>query len=200
MRHAVRRFTIASVLAGLVVLAASMPTFAASSGNVVGQVVAQAPLEACLTVSTNAVDFGSGEFSTAGSDTVLTAPTTPYTLTSCSDGIQAFLGRATNADSTTTAATWAPEDPLEANTIGDPVCDSGPDVFRLSAQIGTSGTFLDLSDEALSGAGRNGTDEVGAGGTRDITNSLTLPCDGSAGQGETMQMTMTYTAVLTGSN
>ena len=189
-----RRPLLVAALAAGALLTGALPTFAADSGAVQATVVAQAPDEACLTVSQNSVDFGSHDFSTTTTETVVREPATPYTLTSCSTGEQVFLGRTSAA--TGTGATWAPQDPIQDGNLGTNICDIGANQFRISTLIGTAGTFLDGSNEALAGAGRNGTGNVAPGGTRDVQNDLTLPCETSDGAGTPMGFTLTYTAVL----
>ena len=191
-----RPLSVAALAAGAL-LAGALPTLAADSGAVQATVVAQAPAEACLTVSQNSLDFGSNDFSTPASETVVSEPATPYTLTSCSTDDQAFLGR--TSDATGATATWTPQDPVEDGNLGTDICSIGPNRFRVSTIIGgSSGTFLDGTNEALAGAGRNGTDNVTAGDTRGVENSLVVPCETSDGAGETMGFVLTYTAVLVG--
>ena len=180
---------------------------AASSDTVTGEVVIAASAEACITIALDGILFGGTgglEFTPdtgLGADNVQASTSGPYAVENCSTAPSTFSARATAASNSATAAEyWDPYDPF-AQTGGAAanVCDHGLDLYRVDVVVTDSepdaGTFLTLTDRPLNGA--DGSDPVAAGGTRSVTNTLTMPCVGSMGAaGDNVQFDMIYTATL----
>jgi len=171
----------------LTALAASaVPAFSADNGTVNAKVTVAAP---CLTVSLTAgatqLDFGTTPFGGGSSYS------NGISLTNCASAAENISARGTNATSTTSTASWTLQDSPRT-------CPSTPNVYVLATQAwnsdGTltlgpgSATFLSTSDKPLvSGL---------SPGSRPVFTSISVPCPGSAGAGETMSFQFIYTASL----
>jgi CSLREA domain-containing protein len=139
----------------------------------------------CLIVHAASVDFGTNPFNdgTGGlaPGTVNSTGESEFFIENCSDGEIEILARGTDAQSRTSGAAWG----LTANTD---TCALGPDHYGL-ADSGPAGitpvTLLDQSVDILTG-----------GALRLTELFIRMPCVGSAGAGETFNLTVFFTAVL----
>jgi hypothetical protein len=154
----------------------SLPAFSADAGTVNATVtVAGGP---CITVPTTTIDFKSLGFSSPTAN-VTAADTLGYT--SCSAAAQKVFARAT--DATGTAATWT------LTTYKYP-CTDGVNKYALDLYAGgIDRATLSATDQAI---------ETLAPGVPGAVNllSLTMPCQGSTGGGQTMSFQVHFTATL----
>lgn len=208
--HTHRRLTVVTAAVAATLTVASGLAVASETDTVRGSVVVDAAPEACIEIALDAILFGG----TAGltftpdtgnaSDNVEAEPSEPYTVTNCSDSDSELFGRATTAEEfDTKTGYWDPYDPISdfvANG-GAPlnICDTGDgvDQYWISAEVPATGkgTFLTLADRQLNLD--DVADTIPGSGSIDVTNRLTMPCEGSSGEAdEVVQFEMVYTAVL----
>ena len=183
MRRAV---VVCGVLAVLAFGASAVPVFGADSGSVNAQVTVQQAPAACITVPTTTVDFGTRPFNPPGNSN--TSSAAPITVTGCATGGngQRLLARGTNAIGAD--ASW------ELTTA--PVCVAdGAQVFRtnrfnLWLSGGPSGTVQLAATDSVVRPQMGPVEEFSASPT------ITMPCEGSSGAGQTMSMSYIFTATL----
>jgi hypothetical protein len=119
------------------------------------------------------VDFGTATFST-GSGPMTKTGSPDLTVTSCADAAETVSVRAGNA--TGGSAPWSLDD-----SVANP-CAAGVDIFALA-----------LGDLRLSATDKTWA-SLAAGASKSVVATLTMPCTGSSGVGETMTSHVVFTA------
>ena len=168
------------VLAGSVALlafgASAVPVFGAGNGSVNAQVTAAAAAAPCITVPSATVDFGTQPFNAAGNTNAAQAAS--IMVTSCGTAGQNLLARGT--DATGTGASWTLT--TAAMCPATPVLDQ----YNLGLSPGGSLATTDSVVRLMMGPGEPVT----------FSPTITMPCAGSSGAGQTMSMSYVFTAIL----
>jgi hypothetical protein len=164
--------------AAALLTAASLPAAAQQDGGTVTARVTVAD-QLCLLVDevalNDGLDFGVLDF--GGS-----ATSAPYTLESCSTGLQELFGSGTDATSGGT--------PPVAWSLVDGSGTRAANQFSVSAAVAEGPAVW------LSGGGASSVGTLGAGATAAATHALLTPPSGSTGAGETFTFELTWTATL----
>jgi hypothetical protein len=174
-----RRITLCVAIAGIAALSLStLPAFSADNGSVEAKITVAS---ACITVEPAAgIQFPSLPFSTSSSPQVGVA-TPDTTVTNCSGASEQVFVRGTNATSATSSASWA-----LSGTFSP-----AQNQFNLDlASNAAGGTFVAV--DPVSRTWRT----MPAAAADVIRTSIGMPTAGSDGSGETMSMSVTYTATL----
>ena len=157
----------------VVVLAlAAVPSMGTDTGTVTNTVTTPAP---CMTLDQTTLDWGTKGFSRAG-DPIGTA-LQPVIVGDCSGQTQSLLVAGTEARSSTSVAVWQ----LTEFLLG---CSLGPDLYVVWADnlgVGDTDDVISIQDGVFQNVGG-----VPVSGTTVVSIGLTMPCEGSSGQGETM--------------
>lgn len=166
----------ATVAAGLL---APLPAFGDDTGTVAATVTVAAP---CILLDIAQVDFGTRSFNTVSTNIFSQSPT--LTATNCSGTDENILARGTDATSVG-GATWT-----LYSAFTNP-CNVGPDKYQLQYNnLGTgTGYSLTTSDQEVATG-------VGAGVGHTYRLTLLMPCTGSGGAGETMNLQTILTAIF----
>lgn len=139
----------------------------------------------CLIVHAASVDFGTVPFNDGSGGmspgTIDGTGDSEFSIENCSDGEIELLARGTDAQSRTSDAAWS-------LTSATDTCAPGPDHYGLADSGPTSITPLTLLDQSVG---------LLTGGALRLTELfIQMPCVGSAGAGETFDLTVFFTAVL----
>jgi hypothetical protein len=175
----VKRLAIIAVATAAFVLSA-VPAFGDSTGAVAMSIEVAAP---CVTISPASVTFPSKPFSPSPTSPVFSIANTEHGVTNCSAGGEQIFARGSNATGTS-GASW---------TLADATSAIGVDKYALRLE-GTSSegwkgvVTLSLADQLVKALGAGSSLTFGAG--------LYMPTVESSGAGQTMSMSVTYTATL----
>jgi hypothetical protein len=168
-----RRIFLGGLVAGIVVLSLSaLPALGADSGTLNMSVAVASP---CLTIAPESAAFAAQTFSASAESPSTTDLDTRPTVTNCSESSEALFVRGTDAVGSV-GARW---------TLGDP------------QSIAVNHYALKSGSQALS----VGNEPVASGplAAGDVTRPavvLYMPTAGSDGSGQTMSMSLTYTATF----
>jgi len=165
------RFAIIAMLLVSALLAPAS-TMATGEGTVSAQVTVAAP---CVTVGPN-IDYGTKGFSTA---TVPSSSTGVSSYTNCSSEPERIYVRGSNAVSTSSTATW--------QVTGTDPCSVGVNRYYHGVGDDTGGANLSTTDQLINPS-------AAAGATKTLYATMTMPCSGSDGAGETMTFSIVVTA------
>jgi hypothetical protein len=179
-----------TLVAALVLLGTTaMPAF--SDGHT-GTVDATVTVTAgpCIQVGVETINFGTQEFSTT--EGTVQSDSSAYNLTNCGDADQSFYASGTDASNTAATATWTLND---AGAGLD--CASSTNEYQMLL-FGTA-AFQRLSSSVEKVVPDTGANPVAPSGTHSVTNRLIMPCSGSDGAGETMSLSIIYTAATSAS-
>lgn len=185
-RRSGRRAAGAGLLALALILAYAAAGSAPTAGQVSSEVTVAATLRiasSCLIVSPTAVDFGTVEFTrppaTRPSPTPA-ATTATVSLRNCSSQSETILVR--GAPATGAGVLWGHAPP------GADVC-LGPNLFIQGVRDAAGAEKrLSITDQAFK--------SLPAGATEPIALTLTPPCSGSTGAGQTVTVKYTFVATL----
>jgi hypothetical protein len=171
-------------MAGFAVAAAyfvltAVPALGDNVGTVNAQVTVAAP---CLTLSTTTLDFGTIRLVTNPTTDVTGLTSSNYTITNCGAASEKLYAKGTDATSTSSNASWS-----LANNYS--VCNLGPNYYGLGVGEDSGVVGLTKQSQALPTA-------LPGGGTKTYNNSISSPCVGSGGAGETMTMQIMYTVAF----
>lgn len=180
-----------AALAGLALAAGAVPAFTADSGTVAVSVTAEAAPASCLTVSPEALDYGTLPFSRAvgagwngGSQQLL--------LTNCGTANEHLVVAGT--DATGPSGAWALSATLSCEQLNayslQARKQAGEPSFQFQIMHLVTKTPSTLADAA-------GVPYVfAADAPTDVNLALTMPCQGSNGAGEQKSLSVTFTAVV----
>jgi hypothetical protein len=173
-----RRIAVAAslALATTAFAVSAVPAFGDSTGSVAMSIEVAAP---CLTISPASVTFPSKPFTTSPSTPVRALSTQQHSVTNCSGGSEQIFARGSNATGTS-GASWA---------LGSSV---GVDNYALAIEaqggLGHATVQLSLADQLVK--------SVDGGASLAVDAYLYMPTAESSGAGQTMAMSVTYTATL----
>ncbi len=163
------------------------PVFGAAGGSVTASVSVQQAAEACLLITggPSSIDFGTLAF--GGPAGAISATNGALSVTSCAATTETITALGSNATGNgSPAAQWS----LDVSSLNP--CQIGPNVFHMSAALGTGAALQNLtSSQAPATLGT-----LTAQQTKTLTQGLVMPCAGSTGAGQTMSFTYGYTATL----
>jgi DNA-binding beta-propeller fold protein YncE len=164
------------------------------SGSLAGTITAASePGGPCLIVGGSTIDFGTQTFNDGSVPPVVGTidggEQDSFSVENCGDDSVELLARGTDAVSRTSDAAWD----LLPITGGDTSCTvTGPDTTNVYGLVnegeGSGSQSLSTSDTTVNPA-------LAAGHTRSHQVFIQMPCVGSAGAGETFDLTVTYTAI-----
>jgi len=164
-----RRSTFLVVVVALLMPLVAVPSMGADTGTVTNTVTTPAP---CMTLDQATLDWGTIAFNPLG-----VPVETAYQVVNigdCSDQAQNLLVAGTAATSSTSVAEWQ----LAAISLCGPLTD----LYQVMADnVGDTDPGIPLEDAFFQNIGG-----VPAFGTVGVEIGLTMPCEGSSGQGETM--------------
>jgi hypothetical protein len=171
----------AALFAGMLAVAAT-PASTANTGTV--NAVVLVGVSPCITISSppsgSAVDYGNLAFSTTGG--LSEASGTPdITVASCANASETVFASGTNA--TGTNASWTLTTNLAPNQCGNAL-----NQYRLGLRVNANDLFLTTTNQPL-GA-------LAANGSLTRTPRITMPCSGSGGNGQTMNMSFNFIATI----
>jgi type 1 fimbria pilin len=166
-----RLITLVGIAATAVLAAAAAPAFTADQGTVNLTVQVASP---CITVSPDSTSFGAKSFSVSAESPSSTDAADRPQVTNCSASAESLFVSGTDAVGSL-GAKWALGTPetIGANRYG----------LKVAGQAATK------SNQALGGP-------LAAGDLRRDTLVLFMPIAGSDGSGQTMSMSLTYTATF----
>lgn len=184
------KYLLGTLAVAAVALTASIPAFSAAGGTLNVTITAQAPAAPCLAVTPGSLDFGTLPFS-ANNGAGLSQGNRDVSIANCGTVGQNLLGSSSNA--TGTSGSWTP-------LAYEPT-------FTISPCPAVNGFYLDLfgfntPSLVMTGtpapvlASGGGSPAVFPVGSKDFRLTLTMPCQGSNGAGETKTLTATFTAVV----
>lgn len=177
------------VIAALALAASAAPAFTADNGTVTVSITARAPAAPCLTVTPGAVDFGTLPFS-ANAGSGLSEGEANITANNCGTAGQNLLGSTTNA--TGPGGSWTP---TAYNGTIDPC--AALNRFYLSIFGFTTPAMYMTGTAAPVLASLGGPPAVfPAGDAKVFRLTITMPCQGSNGAGETKTLSATFTATV----
>ena len=180
-RRPLRAALAVSVTAVAAVALAPLPAFGDSdTGTVNATVTVAAP---CILLDITDVDFGTKSFNTASSN--IFSQSTTLHATNCSGTDENILARGTDATNTAGTATWT------LNSVITNPCTIGPNTYLLTHDnLGSGiGTALTTSDQEVATG-------ITAGEQYAYKLTLLMPCTGSDGAGETMNLQSILTATF----
>lgn len=164
------------------------------SGALAGTITAGSePGGPCLIVAGSSIDFGTHPFNAGSASPVVGTidggEQSSFSIENCGDDSVELLARGTDAVSRQTDAAWE----LLPITGSDTSCIvAGPDTTNVYGLVnegdGTGSQSLSTSDTTVNPA-------LPAGDSRSHQVFIQMPCAGSAGAGETFDLTVTYTAI-----
>jgi len=166
-----RRNTILVVAVALLLALTAVPSMGADTGSVTNTVTTRAP---CMTLGQTTLDWGTRSFTQPGSP--IGTGFQVVNVGDCSEQAQSLLVAGTAATSSTSAAAW------QLTNLVD--CDAGADLYQVMADnvgLGDVDPVIPLQDGVFQNIGG-----VPGFGTTGVNIGLTMPCEGSSGQGETM--------------
>jgi len=181
------RLLLVPALLGAAVLAATAgPALSSDNGSVVGTVQVAQPPAPCITLSTDAIDFGTLQFSDpAAASTPLATGSPAVHVTSCSTADENLFASASAA--TASGGTWSLPSPAQLGPGN--TCAYGPNVYEPQWGSPVGGGFLYGTATQIPPA-------IPAAQGMDVRFKIKMPCRGSVGAGATASMTFTTTAVL----
>lgn len=174
-----KRLTIIAVATAAFVSSA-VPAFGDSTGSVAMSIEVAAP---CVTISPASVTFPSKPFGASPTSPVNSFASQEHGVTNCSAGSEQIYARGSNATGTS-GASW---------TLVNGSLSIGVDKYALhlegtSSEGGKAVLTLSLADQLAKA--------LGAGSSLTFLTTLTMPTAESSGAGQTMSMSVTYTATL----
>jgi hypothetical protein len=181
------------IVSGLIVAAAclvlsAMPAFGDESGTINAKVRVAAP---CLTVAVSGgvLDFGTLPFTTSSSPGVGVQGNGFSTVTNCGQSAQSLAVRGTDATAAgSSGALWS----LVTFSGQGNLCTLGPDKYSVLVDDFTTltGTVVTKTNQVMP------KPVLQPGATESIDYDFYMPCSGSGGAGETMNLQIIYTAML----
>ena len=167
----------------------NIPASGADSATVDATVTPAAP---CLTVAVSSATFGTKAFSTSAGTSVALTPN--YGYTNCSSIAEKVLARGTSAQNAAGTATWT----LDDTALGSAsTCTLGQNKYQMkNVDIFPPGSGSNQGEILLSTTPKVLNGAVAAGQARQISPQLHMPCSGSGGAGEEMNLQMLYTATF----
>jgi hypothetical protein len=181
-----RRNAIAGSLAlGIITFALSpLPALGAESGSVALSIQVATP---CITVGPASLVFPSKTFSVSSASPSTATASPRHVVTNCGGSTELLFARGSNATNAGgSAATWTLVPPASIDTNKYALALDEWDVAK-SASVG--GPALSLQDKPLSSLDPSKP-------PREFDAVITLPTAGSDGAGQTMGMSITYTATF----
>jgi type 1 fimbria pilin len=168
---------VVAVAATAFLAVSAVPAFGADTGTVNAQVTVASP---CITVSPGQIDFPTAAFGT----NVAGNSAQQISVTNCSSASERIFARGSDATSTTSGALWS----LISSSFS---CPGSNDLYGLALTRADSGVRTDLQ------SGIQLIDPAHtAGATVEWGPSISLPCSGSSGAGETMAMQFVFVAAF----
>jgi hypothetical protein len=162
--------------------AAAVPAFGGGSGSLALSIEVATP---CLTVGPSAVSFPSRGFSVSAATPSTVDASPRHTVTNCTGSSELLFVRGSNAAGTGAAA-WAL---VSATSIDTNKYGLALHEWDAATATHKGGAVLSLQDQALSTIDP-------ARPPREFDATLTMPTVGSDGAGQTMSMSVTYTATF----
>jgi hypothetical protein len=156
---------------------AALPAFGDSSGSVAMSIEVAAP---CVTISPASVAFPSSPFSTSTTTPTWVMASPGHSVTNCSAGKESVYAKGSNATGSSgaswTLASWVGVDAYVLQLAGS------------TPEGGKPKVTLTLTDQLVT--------QVGSSLSMPVDASLGMPVVESSGAGQTMSMSVTYTATL----
>jgi hypothetical protein len=187
-----RLWILSALLAATALAAGAMPAFTADNGSITGTVTVPAPPAPCIQLSTTSVDFGTVLFNPLQVSHVgISDPIT--TLTNCSTAVSSFAIAGTDANGP--AGPWTLTDGWRS-------CDGRLNRYGLlwfDVPEGFNGDTISTSPKTLThhrGSSTTVVQTFDPGEADAFRFSLTAPCVGSNGAGQTYSFSIGLTATV----
>jgi hypothetical protein len=183
-----------AAVAAAALVAGAVPAFTADNGSVTVTITAEAQATPCITVAPTSLDFGTLQFSTAGSLSrrfIGGAGTSP-TVTNCGTADQFMTITGSNASGT--SGSWT----ISGEADGTNPCPTS-DRFNLTGHReadANQGIQLTTSPVLVRAVGGVGPYVQGPSLSDNFGFTLDMPCQGSNGAGEQKTLAVTFTAAV----
>ena len=172
------RLVAAAAIGALAFAASAIPAFGDGSGTVDATVTPATP---CITLDASSVNFGTLPFSTSSSSASVGVASPGIIYTNCSSQEEKVYGR--GSDATGGTGTWS----LTNGGVCPGLNRYGLDLVVITASVSNQ-IPMTTADTLLT--------TTPAGGPQPTRLALFMPCTGSTGAGEQMQLHVTYTATF----